>query len=658
MISRLIVCVLLCLSGFSMAQELPAPKMSGEVYRGGEVSVSPDSGVSGEFGTWTVQFQVGPKGIVEGGGIRVQLPDEWHSGPRNSANLLQSDSPAEDHYVSARTSHRDVSARAVVESQQPISKRSPLVKHEKESLDGRLERYVYVVRAVLEQGALREGDWVELVYGDTSGGSRGLLASAVSTGPLPILMAVDDDGDTVFGLHESRPLITAKAGLAATLLAHLPSQASAGEPMRLRLALMDRQFNPAAGPAEVALSYPDGVSGPATVQFNANQTHVDVEVMPAKIGVIRLGASWDGGTVLSNPAEISETPAERQLYWGDLHSHTKYSWDGVGTDSFDYARYTSGTDFYAMTDHSKVKSQGINRGLNEEYWDAYHAEVDAHHVPGEFVTIHAYECSFREPYGHHNVYFRHEPGALRYPSVTTLPELWEALEAGNALTIPHHTGKFPSGVDLTIHDSRFRRNFEIYSGHGLSETYNPTHPLAFEFSTFTSDATSVEAPTYIQDAWRLGLHVSAIAASDDHRSRPALPHYGIAAVRATELTRDGVFGALHDRHTYATTGAKIILHFSVNGVEMGQTGAVRDENVISVRVHGTDALLWVELLRLDGDAGFEVVQRWKPESFDFETQWTDPEELEQAVYYVRLRQVNQFHERPVMAWSSPVWLSR
>jgi len=95
--------------------------------------------------------------------------------------------------------------------------------------------------------------------------------------------------------------------------------------------------------------------------------------------------------------------------------------------------------------------------------------------------LHAYEASFYAPYGHHNVYFRDQPGPLLDPDTVTLPELWKALKAGQALTIPHHALKMPDPIDWgTAHNPEFRRNFEIYSGHGLSEEYDPTHPLAFE----------------------------------------------------------------------------------------------------------------------------------------------------------------------------------
>lgn len=128
-------------------------------------------------------------------------------------------------------------------------------------------------------------------------------------------------------------------------------------------------------------------------------------------------------------------PIERRIYWGDTHSHTHYSWDAVGDDAYAYARYTAGLDFYAMTDHSRETANGQYQGLNESDWKVYLEQVEAHNVPNAFVTIPAYECSFGAPYGHHNVYFRRDPGPLVYPSQSTLPELWKVLKKGDALTI-------------------------------------------------------------------------------------------------------------------------------------------------------------------------------------------------------------------------------
>ena len=76
----------------------------GAPAEGDRVSVTPAAGVAGHYGTWTVTWTAGADGLRTGGTVRVQLPDTWHAGERNSANRLQATDPQGDHYVSARVS--------------------------------------------------------------------------------------------------------------------------------------------------------------------------------------------------------------------------------------------------------------------------------------------------------------------------------------------------------------------------------------------------------------------------------------------------------------------------------------------------------------------------------------------------------------------------
>ena len=629
------------------------PEGSGEPEN---VSVTPDRCVAGEYGTWTVSYRVQDAGIRTGGGLRVQLPDSWHAGDRNSANPLQAGDPKADHYISARCSRPGVRLKTEVESET----RRTLVKSPRVSIDKRNERYVYVVRVSVTEGELKAGDTVSVVYGDTSGGSRGMRGAIISTRPEPVLVAVDPDGGGKHTLVRCRPTVVSTGGPAAELLLTGPSTLVAGKPATLHLSFVDANANPAGVSWEKTadLRVLEGAADvPPRVPVERNPWAV-VKFTPKEPGLLRLEATAGPFRARSNPMRIHAAEPELKIYWGDLHSHTKYSWDGVGDTSFEYARYVSGLDFYAMTDHSIAPTNGLPRGLAAHVWKEYTALTDRHHDPGAFVTIHAYEASFRTPYGHHNVYFRGEPGPLLAPGVVTLPELWRRLTAGQALTIPHHTGKFPR-VTWDARDPERRRNFEIYSAHGLSEAYDPAHPLAFEQSTFTSPSRSRKEPSFAQDAWIAGLTVSAIAASDDHRSHPGQPHWGLAAVRASELSREGIFEGLYHRRTYATTGARILLEFTVDGAPMGQSVTVKDAPRLRVEAHGTAPIELLEVLRWSrSEEKFRTAFTLRPGKADVTWEETDPDLREDSVYYMRLRQAGKVRDRIAMAWSSPVWVRR
>jgi hypothetical protein len=540
-----------------------------------------------------------------------------------------------------------------------------LVKNHRPGLDGRLSRYIYVVRIWVLNGDLEPGDTLSVIYGDTAQGSRGMQAGIISTPVEPVLVAVDLRGDGGFRTHSGRPGLRINPGPAAELLVHGPATLVQGKPAELLLAVVDVNQNPAVSFAgEVVLRVMQGeAEAPATVAFHSNRGWERAPFVPKTPGIIRISAS--GGNQLQatgNPMQVFEREPSQKICWGDLHSHTHYSWDGVGHNNFEYARNTSGLDFYAMTDHSDPASGAYAEGLGPSVprvWAEYNALTDRHYHPGEFVTLHAYECSLEAPYGHHNVYFRGKPGPLFAEGDVSLPELWKALTSGQALTIPHHTGKMPFPIFWRPHNAALDRNIEIYSAHGLSEAYDPEHPLSFENSTFTDASKSVRGPQYVQDAWAQGLQLSTIAASDDHRAHPGQPHYGLAAVAATGLTRDEVFEALYQRRTYGTTGAKILLHFAIDGEPMGRQVIARGAPMLSIEAHGTAPIELVQVLRYSASAGaFQIVFDLHPDTMDFN--WTKADETfhEDAIYYVRLRQTGLVRDRIAMAWSSPIWVRR
>ncbi|HKW98611.1 MAG TPA: hypothetical protein VJN43_12820 [Bryobacteraceae bacterium] len=136
----------------------------------GAISVDPNHSTAAEHGTWTVTFRSGKSGVRRNGGIRVQLPDSWHSGIRNSANRLQASDPLADNYVSSRCSRSGIGLRTWVEHEPGPN---PLVKNHRPGLDGRLSRYIYVARVWVLDGDLMEGDTISIVYEDTSKGGRG-----------------------------------------------------------------------------------------------------------------------------------------------------------------------------------------------------------------------------------------------------------------------------------------------------------------------------------------------------------------------------------------------------------------------------------------------------------------------------------------------------
>jgi len=591
----------------------------------------------------------------------VQLPEAWHAGQRNSANRLQATAPAEPNHVIARCSDPDVVLQTTVEFESP----AVLVKSVKPSnMTHRMGYYVFIVRIVVLKGEVRGGQTLSVVYGDQSGGSKGMRAAIISTRPEPILVAVDTEGRGQFRLHADTPFLTSKAGLPTEMLLTARSGSVIGKPSPLHLAVLDRFGNPASSfSGNVTLKVKTGHADvPASVKIEEGRGWAEANFTSRQINLLRIEAFEASRKLqaLSNPIEVTSLQPPEQIYWGDLHSHTRFSAsDAVGRpeDAYEYARHISGLDFYAMTDHSGPMDTMVSR-LTQKEWKEYSDLAERHHLPGQFVTLHAYEASFYAPYGHHNVYFRDEPGPLLDPDTVTLPELWKALKSGEALTTPHHTMKMPDPIDWSAaNNPEFRRNFEIYSGHGLNEEYDPTHPLAFEQSLFTNPSTTTKTGMSAQRAWIDGYELSTIASSDDHRAQPGQPALGLAAVRAGSLTREGIFDALYHRRTYGTTGVRIILDFDINQVPMGGTLSATGPVSIRLRAVGTDLIDSVQVLRhRKGYPGFQIIRDESRSQEQIVLSFSDGGITGDAVYYARVRQRHRVRENVAMAWSSPIWV--
>jgi hypothetical protein len=120
----------------------------------------------------------------------------------------------------------------------------------------------------------------------------------------------------------------------------------------------------------------------------------------------------------------------------------------------------------------------------------------------------------------------------------------------------------------------------------------------------------------ITQSLKQGHQVGVVANSDGHKGRPGTSypgesHFGayggLTALYASELTRDGIFGALQDRRCYGTSGQRIIVRFSSSDLFMGQVGTIEGMGgpAFDVRVCGTAPLERLDLLR-----NAEVVATW------------------------------------------------
>lgn len=543
--------------------------------------------------------------------------------------------------------------------------------------DGTYHRFARELQLEIAAGNLDAGQRLTVRYGS---GSRPIHASVLAE-TVHFLFRVSQGNDHWHDVG-SVPVTTQPKGFKKLLLTG-GSTARVGEPVHYHVTARDRLGNAAALPEGLEIRLPEAAVAPRFQSRPEPFQEFYVRFLTPGFHQVEIG-NEAVGYVRSNPVRVAEEEPELRLYWGDLHSHSEISKDGIGSGSFEFARDFSNLDFFASTEHTSGDRDEI--GITDAEWEEIQAAVRNYHQPGRFVTLLGYECSFPHPYGHHNVYFDGDEAPLyRDNEVRTLGELWELLASRRAFTVPHHTGiRFggtagPGASAVWDRDHPLRPLIEIYSGHGQSERFDPNDPLSYDQLPFfqrwknwfprhapdTSDEyrtvsgpTSVEGPHYAQDAWAAGLKMGTVAASDDHTARPGQPSKGLTAVWAPALDRGSIFGSLFERRAYGTTGQRIYLDFRINGEWPGSRIQSSKPPVISLEVHGTDDLEWVELVRFDDSEGtYQILERWAPGTVHFSASKTDPTFSGSAFYYVRLQQRGPVEGRPARAWSSPIWVS-
>jgi hypothetical protein len=201
---------------------------------------------------------------------------------------------------------------------------------------------------------------------------------------------------------------------------------------------------------------------------------------------------------------------------------------------------------------------------------------------------------------------------------------------GGSIAMPDH------------HDPDLERCVEICSGHGNFEWF---------------------AQAWLQKGFKVGL----IGGSDGHTGTPGWPRkigagggrlmhglryrdsgYGggpLFGVLANELTRDAIWEAIQARRVYASTGARALIDFTLNGEPMGSECEIDGLANLAFNIHGTTPIARVDLIR-----GDRRLASWEPASLDFSTTLDDRPPAGTTWYYLRVLQDNDD-----LLWTSPIW---
>ena len=530
--------------------------------------------VAGAFVTVRQTYTVGTKPVETGGGFLVTRHFMAGHG------RWQTEDPAGDHYISISSSNPDV--RLVADS------------HPFGGMHGGFRGALATLLFRVDAGTLREGDTVTITYGDTSGGSRGLRMSTISSDRMPLPLYLDFDGSKLFFTLPIQHIVVTGAETAG-VHGFAPSVVATGEPFDMSVRAQDQYYNRGTGAIpgwEILLDgapFRSLAAGGPAIQMLEDVT-LDAP------GVYRFTIRSADGAIVgeANPVLVEDDP-QRRVYWGDTHGHSGFA-EGIGTPErfMTWARDDARLDYVMHSEH--------DIWTDDFEWNVLADNVRRFTKEGEFIAYLGYEwtVSTRQG-GHHNVMFRtpDDRMPIRAQFFPTLSSLYQGLrthhDPRDVVVIPHAH----QNGEYRMNDPLLEPLIEIMSNHGTFEWFGRM---------------------YLSHGHQVGF----TAASDNHLSQPGysapLPGGlaqtgGLGAVIAQERTTDALFDAMKDLKAYATNGDRIVLDFSLNGEQMGTRVPFSETRRIEGRIVGTapidtvtvvknDAVIWErDVATLEGDAG-------------------------------------------------------
>ncbi len=584
--------------------------------------------VAGAKGIWRFSFECGDRPVRPGGAVKLfcEVPRIWLCG------VYQTQTPQSPGYVS-------------VEGADGLVCEVVKVPSEWKQLD-------WAVISLPE--GMKKGQKLTVTFGSVQ---HLCYVVAHKYKYAPVSWRVDYDATGEFYRFWPPIVLKVVPGRAAKMKLVVPSEAVGGKSLRvrgriedknsnigasyekpIRLQLLDENFEPLAGYEDTVVANNEGIIDFS--QWNA----------PEKSSVYRVRAETDSLPVcVSNAVEVRNENRHTTL-WGDCHAHSMWA-DGVGTidDNFRYARDQAFLDVFGLSEHLNNNEEfdtfpQFKPGTDYSLLGPHVADaVGQYHEPGSFITILSaeYSPSFKTegPKGDFCIYTESDDfGDL--PMARKCPDLLGMAKKNNCICIPHVGGHilpwdiFPIDTDVTP-------LLEIAAMHGHFERF-------------------------AQEALQLGHRMGFVGMADGHFGMPGYdnwPRHGrtpklkhrnfstqsaITGYIVDSFTREAVFAAMRQRRTYATTGERILLHFSIQDAPMGAEVSSETNPVLRISVHGTSPLALIEIVR--GDR--RVLQKKGDGAYDSVFSWTDETPISgDTWYYVRVTQ-----EDFAIAWSSPIWV--
>ncbi len=262
-------------------------------------------------------------------------------------------------------------------------------------------------------------------------------------------------------------------------------------------------------------------------------------------------------------------------YFGNLHSHTSNS-DGSGepADAYNYARYTAGLDFLAVTDH--LEQIGNIPLIDPEWSDCQNAANNAT-MNGTFVGIAGWEWG-SPLHGHVNVFntadIIDDAGNLWY--TTNLPGFYNwVLNHSPAFAQFNHPG-----------EETYFTNWNSFAY--VSTTLDNAFPL-IEFQSVE------QAENFYELSLNNGWHLSPVWNQDNHSADWGTKNDCRAGIWATTLSRPSLFEAILAGRTFATMDKNASIWIDLNSIAMGGQTTIQSAVPLHIKLSDSNPESWISI---------------------------------------------------------------
>ena len=632
------------------------------------LEASIDQAIAGSLQEITYTYTVGDEKITPGGGIRFEYPVAYAETEFLFWSRPQTEEPDLLGYVSAKAS---TGAEVTVITY---------------GIAGG------IFQCTLKDGELKKGDKLNVRY-------KGLIQSLARD--FIVRAEARNSQNDDWRKISTPPIIKILSQEGKTLILTSPADLKIGQTFDLAVVVLDKFGNLATG-------YRGGIRfqstdknailpNPYSFTESDQGKHVFKNVTYNSLGFQKTGVeAMDNIKTSTHYSYISQTEVKYKRYFGDTHFHTgtgtlNRGFFGIEPKTHDHQNRD--VNMLSLEDFQKFNSGGDHRGnfttaqeaysyakdvirldfasasehdvslFDQKAWDQSQSITDSFYRPGKFTTFFAYEWT---PGITHHIILYNERGLSVFDrrAYPDLPSLWTAFDKQEkpVLCIPHVTWNFENHTNWDHINNTYRRLGEIYSlWNGRFLIQPGDEPQRFELGK--------DNKWSFQHAWHEGHKIGVIGSTDNHLGRPGANNYtiytqhtgGLAVALSKENNREQLWEALENRRTYATTGTRIYIDFTINGHPMGSEIKSKKISVITGKIGGTNKLEAVQVVKYE-NGEYSIIYNNSPDSEITEFQIEDQNFDSDCFYYLRVSQVSEVPGRlwtfPTneMAWSSPIWV--